>query len=209
MLASAWEPLTASGTLALALVTAWLAWSTRRLAREAGDETRANWRPVLVVEGFSSATGSAPAVSIRDDCLYLGVHNIGRGPALVVTALLGLEDPQREPVRSRGSSNALEPGGWLTLEWRDFKPPQPPPEGLPAWASLIGRISYGDVSYRRHSTRIALGFQVGDQVEVLDVHVEEPAQPLPFARLRHALLMLRLHLRRWRNTHARKLLRNT
>ena len=46
-----WEPLTAIATLALAFVTAGLARSTRKLAREANAETRANWRPILHTRG--------------------------------------------------------------------------------------------------------------------------------------------------------------
>ena len=45
-----WEALVALATLALASVTAWLAWTTRNLAREARSEVRAVLRQVTVEE---------------------------------------------------------------------------------------------------------------------------------------------------------------
>lgn len=62
---SGWEEATALSTITLATVTAWLAWSTRRLAREAGAETRANWLPVVVVEtSGTTADGFLPALEV-------------------------------------------------------------------------------------------------------------------------------------------------
>jgi hypothetical protein len=47
-----WEALVAIGTIFLALVTAGLAWSTRRLAAATASEVEAQRRPILVpVEG--------------------------------------------------------------------------------------------------------------------------------------------------------------
>jgi hypothetical protein len=68
-----WEEVTAVSTLAFAAVTAWLAQSTRRLAREASAETRANWQPVLVPDvDAESGTGVAiVGLSLEDRLLSL------------------------------------------------------------------------------------------------------------------------------------------
>src|SRR5207244_11064406 len=46
-----WEFVLAIVTLLLALVTAWLAWTTRRLARATSDEVQGQTRPVVVPTG--------------------------------------------------------------------------------------------------------------------------------------------------------------
>lgn len=164
-----WEEVTAISTLALAAVTAGLARSTRSLAREANAETRANWRPVLVPESEDASTGDEGLSLDADRLLSMWIRNIGRGPALVVTAALWDEGDPESVVRGRAASNVVAPGERIAFEWRDFDAPQPPAfAGLQAWSQLDGMITYGDVGYVRYETEVKVGFRIDGAVTLLD-----------------------------------------
>jgi hypothetical protein len=80
-LASLAAILTGAGTLALALYTAKLARSTRRLAAETGEDVRAEWRPVLIVDDAELRVEH----TLHHGASVTGaVLNEGRGPALNV-----------------------------------------------------------------------------------------------------------------------------
>jgi hypothetical protein len=81
-----WEALVAIGTLALAVFTAWLALSTRSLARETSRELRATWRPVLVVDNVTSAVWLRFFDGHDTGTLRFTLRNDGRGPALGLEA---------------------------------------------------------------------------------------------------------------------------
>jgi hypothetical protein len=99
------DALAAFGTLALAAVGFFLAWSTRRLATETATEVHAQWRPILVpvedsIQMFEKDLSQSdqqlanrfPSQTI--DCrnvdtaellrrqVEMTIRNIGRGPAL-------------------------------------------------------------------------------------------------------------------------------
>jgi hypothetical protein len=74
-----WSALVAIGTLGLACVTAWLAWSTRSLARETAEDVRGANRPVVIdTEGVMAYK--------QDDSGYvvcfLSLQNAGPGAAI-------------------------------------------------------------------------------------------------------------------------------
>ena len=195
-------------TLALALFTAVLAWSTRRLAREAGNETRANWRPVLAIEASYTMGGSSPAVGLHEGTLSVGVNNIGRGPAIEVTAFLLTDEATAlggvRPLRPTLQSDVLAPDGRLILTWPSFDAPQPPMDAENVFAALDGQISYGDVSYARYTTEFQIGFQAADRVTVLNQRFRSPAAPTfrqRAIRVRWTARIAIARLRRWWRAH--------
>jgi hypothetical protein len=76
-----WDSLVAIGTLVLALVTAWLAWSTRKLARETADDVSSQLRPVLIDSAEGVLVVGYPQDSDQG-AFTLAVKNVGPGPAL-------------------------------------------------------------------------------------------------------------------------------
>src|SRR6266511_786370 len=80
-----WDGLVAIGTLSLAGMTGWLAWTTRRVARADLVNLRAQWRPILVPDGEPNF---APDTERNEWTGRLAVQNTGRGPALYVRATL-------------------------------------------------------------------------------------------------------------------------
>jgi hypothetical protein len=78
-----WDALVAIGTLALAIVTGWLAFSTRSLARESAADIKAQWRPVIL-----PGLGDKEALRYENERLEVRVVNADRGPALFVRATL-------------------------------------------------------------------------------------------------------------------------
>lgn len=76
-----WDVFVAVGTIGLAVFTAALAHSTRRLAEATTADGQAQWRPVVIVTpdtsvGFVDTVGE----------LRFGIRNVGRGPAFGVHA---------------------------------------------------------------------------------------------------------------------------
>ena len=171
---SGWEIAIAVGTISAAVMTSWLALSTRNLARAAGDETRANWLPVVVIETAGTAVdGLVPKVELDGEGrLAMTLVNIGRGPAVKVTATIAADDgenwEERGAIRrGRATSEALAPGGRLTLKWA--KDATPPTAGLPDYLAEArsGTITYWDITNTRHETFIELGFNVSGGVELV------------------------------------------
>jgi hypothetical protein len=124
-----WEEVTAVGTLALAAVTAGLAWTTRHLAKAATTEARANWQPILIPEIDDDFADGRPGASIVANVLTIVVRNVGRGPALATTTALW--DDDEEPVRTdrvyRGiaASDVVPPDERLPFDFRNFEAPSP------------------------------------------------------------------------------------
>jgi len=169
-----WEIATAIGTITAAAATTGLAWSTRRLAREAGAETRANWQPVLVPQdpdaggvggGWSPALSSSGNTDGTVD-LTVNVRNIGRGPALHITASLARDfdegwEQRGSIARGHAFREEVGPDGWTTISWRAFSPPEAAVLSEWAWAPRNGVITYWDVSGVRYETFICVGFGKG------------------------------------------------
>lgn len=127
-------------TIFLGLVTLVVALATVRLGTRAAEETRAQWRPVLLVR----ARRDDMDVKIRRQMgqLNVDVENVGRGPALDVfpEGLLGLE-------RESPNISALAQGETATLRFR-----------VPDDAeTLVFRLTYGDISLGGYSTTVMIG----------------------------------------------------
>jgi len=81
-------------TLAVAAGTVTLAWATFRLGSRAGEEIRAQWRPVLLINIKEQQQVFGGGLSIRlnpisreENLISMAVTNAGRGPALDVCAI--------------------------------------------------------------------------------------------------------------------------
>jgi hypothetical protein len=166
-----WDALVAVGTLALALGTSALAISTFLMARTAGKEVRAKWRPVIV-----------PAADVEvdwiedDELVVLAIRNIGEGGAFDVDAGLELGDSivpasafahgETEPLNFA----ALPPKESLTLHFTHI-------DEKPASAAVV--IDYSDLT----------GHRYGSRIEVREATAYLPTQQfnvLRMARVRHA-----------------------
>jgi hypothetical protein len=85
-----WTAVAAVATGALALFTAWLAFSTRSLAKATRQDVNAAWRPVLIGaadtrDGLARVhINTTPGIKTGTAKLTLIVSNIGTGPALNV-----------------------------------------------------------------------------------------------------------------------------
>jgi hypothetical protein len=143
-----WEALVAIGTITLAAVTAGLAWSTRTVAQATRDEIGAAWRPVLLPQSAEIMQRSAQSpVSLK-----IKVKNVGRGPALEVTARLELPDGTTRHIGAPGEQPIPEPlpvEEELELQFSVDDPLQ-----LSQLAQLS--LSYVDLGDRSHQTRAEL-----------------------------------------------------
>jgi hypothetical protein len=93
-----WTAIAGLATLVLALLTGWLAWSTRELARETNQDIRSQWRPIMVVSGRGNENvriadmKDARVESLRSDNplveIDVSLWNRGRGPALNCVATI-------------------------------------------------------------------------------------------------------------------------
>jgi hypothetical protein len=78
-----WDALVAIGTLALAFMTAALALSTRRLARETAEEVQGQTRPLVVPAGGEADVSERIGVAGNEYFeMTVRLRNIGAGPAL-------------------------------------------------------------------------------------------------------------------------------
>ena len=119
-------------TLFLALVTLFVAVATWRLGSRASAETRAHWRPVILVRARRDAQDQK--LWIGQGRLEVDVENAGRGPALDVFTE-GLKGLRRENARV----SALAPGeSWTCSFWVTE---QPDPHAF--------RVMYSDISGAR------------------------------------------------------------
>lgn len=186
VIASVWEPLTAAGTLALATATVGLAISTRRLATQAGAETRANWQPVVVLESAGAMTDYQPAAVYRDGVLGIGLGNVGRGPALGLEVLLTAVPDRDLPLPASISSDVIAPGGRELASWSDFEPPIHLDDGMgrSGVEPVTGEVVYGDASYGapgyvRYMTEFTLAFSAdGAVIEIVDQRFVGPTTVL-------------------------------
>lgn len=112
-----WTELAALAAIALAIVTGWLAFSTRKLARSSTADQRAQWRPILTVDpeghvDYDDATGE----------LSFELRNVGRGPAFAVRAdLRSGTEPIGASTPGLGAT-ALAPGESFRLHARVTDP---------------------------------------------------------------------------------------
>jgi hypothetical protein len=81
-----WNEVVAISTGVLAAFTAWLAWSTRSLARETGEDVRAEFRPVLIDGGQGGLTIAYGANGLGNAIVH--VLNVGAGPAINTEAII-------------------------------------------------------------------------------------------------------------------------
>lgn len=135
------DSLVAYGTAALALFTVALAWSTRKLAKAAITDQRAQWRPVLIA--------GDDEVAETNDQLRILVRNVGRGPALGVHGQLRISGPSG--ATTPGAPGVVLPGDTLELCFvvnDDF------PRGL------VRRfeVSYYDIGEWWHQTELTAGW---------------------------------------------------
>lgn len=60
-----WTALAAIGTLSLAGFTAWLAWSTRGLAKSSQLDQEAQWRPVILPAEYAAQEPSLGSLRLN------------------------------------------------------------------------------------------------------------------------------------------------
>jgi hypothetical protein len=162
-------------TVVLALVTLFVAAATWRLGSRASEETRAQWRPVILVR----ARHDAQDVKLRlaQGHLEVDVENAGRGPALDVftEGLKGLE-------RLNPRVSALAPGERWTCNFTMAKQPD----------SFMFRVNYSDISGGGFSTTVLLGVDAGKVELAMQDVTAHPSLNLPWRAL-----IPRGRLRRW------------
>jgi hypothetical protein len=142
-----WDAVVAVGIIALAGMTAWLAWTTRRVVAAAGDDVRAEWRPVLLLEQFrGSNVGSLlPVVYVQDDSVGVTIRNTGRGPALEVSPVIQIAGVRIEALNHR---LAIPPGGTEAVVWNGVL--------LGDADAVAGHVTYTDLADKRYRTSFLL-----------------------------------------------------
>jgi hypothetical protein len=123
-----WTAIAGIATATLALFTAWLAWSTRALARETDQDIRAAWRPILMPHG----TADLRVREDRSEDIYqvrlsLTLRNTGRGPALNCS-LSSRNSQSRAAIRWAQTNVSTIPNG--RAENMDLVGDSRPPRGL-------------------------------------------------------------------------------
>jgi len=166
-----WDALVGIGTLALALGTVGLAAftyvlarRTRDLARSAEQDSRAQWRPVVLPSAGGADVG--PVISGSVGILVIRVRNAGRGPALHVRAQLEHEQAAGGISPERWSLGALAPGDDRALRFRIDGRPFP-------CAQLL--VDYRDLAGRLYSTSITITAD-GNDMKIYDVRTWEDHQ---------------------------------
>jgi hypothetical protein len=139
---------TAIATLILAGVTVLLVYATFKLASQAAQDTRAQWRPVLLArDAMMVLVVLYPEVEMPEGAptmqLMMTVENVGRGPALDVAGVV------TAPTERQPSDNisAIAPGATATVSFDLVVHP----------GVLIIRLSYTDISRVGHGTAVYLG----------------------------------------------------
>ncbi|MFF4499438.1 hypothetical protein [Streptomyces sp. NPDC001401] len=166
--ASGWDMLVALGTLGLAAVTVWLAWSTRQLARETAADQRAQWRPVVLPAGDWQRGQAQRDRSTnyfgtgRHAILRVRVWNSGRGPALHVRVQLERAGQPGADRPVNWSLGALAPGEAASLRFEEV--------AFPERAQLL--IDYRDMTGRSHAKASTI-VRDGQDAYVYDVQVFE------------------------------------
>ena len=200
-----WDALVAIGTLGLATVTAWLAWSTRSLAIATTRDEHAQWRPALVVNPHAPVDydDSSGAFSVE-------LRNVGRGPAFGVNAQL------RSGQRPLGASipglaaTTLAPGEAFRLRAL-ISDHSANIRGL----AITVEVTYYDIAERWHKTFLRVAGRrppdkLGDmsvipELEVASVFLYETDQfLLPVGGSPRALARKQREEQRLRNTWRRR-----
>jgi hypothetical protein len=173
------EPLIAIGTVGLAAVTAWLAWSTSALAKSAAAQLETarlqverSHRPVLVPASATNVGGSEGAL---DSSAKINLRNVGMGPALNVRGEIEVGDVSS----TQGHGVAKRPLQSIAVcESTEL-------EFVPLGGSIFPqvevrvRVSYTDLAAQPYYTD--LQFNVATRVWRTTVHeptTEAPASPL-------------------------------
>ncbi|HZO97085.1 MAG TPA: hypothetical protein VFB42_06910 [Gaiellaceae bacterium] len=157
---------TAIATLILAAFTALLVLATFWLARQGGDDVRAQWRPVLLLRTnrpadiapkrgepipLSQYVAPRPLIDFKnnDDGTYavtLLVENVGRGPALEVRPWMdqpnGAQAVGSGEQAAAGEYTAMAPGELTWFTWSRLTIPD----------LATGSFSYTDISTVTHRT---------------------------------------------------------
>lgn len=160
-----WDALVGIGTLGLAVFTASLAARTRSLANAAGEDSRAQWRPVLLP--IVSGPGTGQAVSYSQDArrMTVRIRNAGRGPALYVRTALELAGQDGAVSPEGGPLGALAPGDERPLTFTL-------PVDVPSAAQLL--LDYRDLADRQHATSVTITVATdqdgGRDLRAYDVH---------------------------------------
>jgi len=156
-----WEALVAIGTIGLAAFTAWLAFTTRRVAKSTRDEVASAWRPVVVVT-------RAELLREPDEeewSLRLVVLNVGSGAALELRVQYEeLDDGERVSGVQIGVLPQGQPDE-IALEPRSTDPTT-----LQVW------MDYVDNAGRKYATALNLAArpEVSDQtIVVANIRVYE------------------------------------
>jgi hypothetical protein len=164
-----WTAVAGLATAVLAGLTAWLAWSTRALARETDQDVRAAGRPILTP---AAAELTAQTIGDRYEIrLALNLENTGRGPALNCE-LTGLRSRSvsgitwaacRVSTIGAGRSEPLSVEGTATPV-----PGRPSPD-----LHLLFVANYEDVARNRYRSTFVLEGQKLGELTVQDVEVED------------------------------------
>jgi hypothetical protein len=164
-----WEALVAIGTIGLATVTGYLAWTTRGLARETAAEVAAQSRPVLI-------PGERLNYRLTSGVIEVPVRNVGGGPALFVRTEmdpgggtadvwnLGAMAPGDEQIL-RFTTYDFEPHKQVLIDYRDMSGRQF------SSAIVLERLNDGRQgganSYRFYDVRIFSGKRITGQGDAL------------------------------------------
>lgn len=164
-----WTAVAGIATAVLAGFTAWLAWSTRALARETDQDVRASARPILTP---AAAELDAQAIGDRYEIhLALQLENTGRGPALNCE-LAGLRSRSASGITwaaCRVSTIAADRSELLNVEGTATPIPGRPAPDL----HLLFVANYEDVARNRYRSTFSLEGQKLGELTVHDVEVED------------------------------------
>ena len=176
-------------TLVVAGATFVLAGATFKLGKRAQEEVRAQWRPVLLIDeeqrlrrtvrGYSN--DADPKLSLEGRLLRVIVANVGRGPALDVTAM----SPQA--VRPASPNSIISHGRSVMIEMDLTNPP------IVAMVTL----GYSDISQGSYTTTILVSFE-DDRPKVVSQQFN--ARPPLLVSRWWRLLPRRIRRRAWRAT---------
>jgi len=130
-------------TLVVAGTTFLLALATFRLGSRAAEETRAQWRPVLLVRARRFSEDRKIRLDPVDESLTVEIENVGRGPALDVTATGTAGIVPAVPNRI----SAMAPGEVALLDL---------PLAVPHTDAIVLQLSYGDISHAGYGTGVVI-----------------------------------------------------
>lgn len=149
-----WEALVALGTIGLALGTAWLAWTTRIVARATQAEVSATWRPVVLPAALSIGSERKPPGAY----VHLSLRNVGAGPALGLTYFV--EGARQGPPQSAGHPLAV---GDEFVGYLDIDPD-------PSITELVVVLLYEDLAARQQTTRVLVAVKYSEEQLGTTVH---------------------------------------